>query len=380
VTLTNFVDHVLGRFYHQGLVAPDLSKAQRTEIWEKSKVDKLAAFKFAENNYSDNKALLEELRKAIDSKTKTGKTKNLQAGVVTECCYAYGIATAFKLEVFSVAGSASVALPEQLMGTVKEQGFSVRYIYHNKDSSMFLLQGGGPHAVDAILFDLVRGDFLTIEFKEPSAKVSEADLPKYGEGGEIVSDSRFEKRHPGYLRMLQDVVSKSLNIRTLKGHNTKPSDFQQESVTNAIVAALGRADLICTNDKNGYIALVPIADLLSLVRIEGEIRSAGKNSYAIWTPKFFAEVLADESGSIVGSEVHAPVTEKSLGKGRGSDESTRFRIGSLFWAPIAKVRIESSRANIKLTDIRQKRPTIAAKIFFEELDVNVLRGKYPLSD
>jgi hypothetical protein len=377
---TEFVTYVLGRFYHEGLIAPDLSAGERKEIWEKSKKDKLDAFEFARKNYSANKALVEELRKAITSKTKTGKAKNLQAGVITECCYALGIAKAFQLGQFSLAAATGVVLPQQLMGIVKDQGFSVRYIFHNANRSMFLLQGGGPHAVDAILFNTARGEFVTIEFKEPSAKVSEADLPKYGEDGNFRSDSGFEKKHHGYLHMLRDVVSKGLNIRNLKNHNTKPADFQHESVTKAIVAALGRADLVCTNDKDGFVVLVPITDLLNLVRVEGEIRSAGRNSYAVWTPKFFAEVLADESGSIVGSEVNLPVTDKSWGKGRGTDESTRFRIGSLFWAPIAKVRIESARARIKLADVKQKRPTIAAKIFFEELDGNVLRGKYPLSD
>ena len=370
----------LARFYENGLTAPDLQDSERKALWLKSKESKQEALEKAEAESPENQALAFELKKAIGAKSKSGKPKNLQPGVVTECTYAFAIARAMGLDHFELAEGSSLKLPQRLVEVVKMQGFSSRYIYFSADLSSVLLQGGGPHAVDAIFFDSTTNEYVTIEFKEPAAKVSEPDLPKYGEDGLFTSDSRFEQRHSGYLKMLRDSIAKGLNIRSLKGHNTKPSDFTRDSVEEAILAALGRADIICTHDAQGFVVMLPKDDIFSLVRVEGEIRSAGKNSYAVWTPKFLREVLAEEAGTIVGAEIHLPVNEDRWGRGRGSNENTRVRIGSLFWVPIAKAIVDGPRVKMRIADVRQKRPTIAAKIFFQDLDGNVLRDKYAVSD
>lgn len=61
-----------------------------------------------------------------------------------------------------------------------------RYIYSSLDKKRMLIQAGGYGGIDSALITVVDLVIYTIEFKEPYAKTSEPDLPKYEEDGNLI--------------------------------------------------------------------------------------------------------------------------------------------------------------------------------------------------
>ena len=76
-----------------------------------------------------------------------------------------------------------------------------------------LIQAGGCGGIDSALITVMDLNVYTIEFKEPGAKTSEPDLPKYGEDGKIVITDDFISRYPQFEAMLRE--QKDLNFLKL---------------------------------------------------------------------------------------------------------------------------------------------------------------------
>lgn len=59
-------------------------------------------------------------------------------------------------------------------------------MYTNANGPKYLFQAGGCAGVDCVLIDRFSLEYYLIEFKEPGAKTSEPDLPKYNK--EVITD------------------------------------------------------------------------------------------------------------------------------------------------------------------------------------------------
>lgn len=108
-----------------------------------------------------------------------------------------------------------------------------------------LIQAGSCNGIVITVVDLT---IQTIEFKEPYAKASEPDLPKYGEDGILIITTPFLGKYYQFEAMLDE--QKGLNLFENIGNNIH--NFSQETikiaVSNNYKEIKKYADVICTED------------------------------------------------------------------------------------------------------------------------------------
>ena len=104
------------------------------------------------------------------------------------------------------------------------------------DGRRMLIQAGGCGGVDSALITVFDLKIFTIEFKEPGAKTSEPDLPKYGEDGILKITEEFLAQYPQFSAMLYEQAG--LNFFEVMGSNV--NDFSPESINQAIVGIVPR--------------------------------------------------------------------------------------------------------------------------------------------
>ena len=70
-------------------------------------------------------------------------------------------------------------------------------------------------------------------------------------------------------------------------------NFSKESVNIAVSNNYTKkyADVICTEDKESFLVMLPANQVQLWANIEGEIRPAGRNHYNVWTPNALKKFL-----------------------------------------------------------------------------------------
>jgi len=159
-------------FYNKSNYKVKLNKSERKEIWDDFKSNRDIK-KFIHLN-STVPALFNEMQKVKKSK------RNLQSAVFSECVYAQGIADQFELPIFKMHNN-DLELNLENFQNSNFPKLVTRYSYTKMDNSVLLAQAGGAKAVDCAYISQIEKNFLMIEFKEPYARTSEPDLPKYNE-------------------------------------------------------------------------------------------------------------------------------------------------------------------------------------------------------
>ena len=356
-------------FYAQNLTQVPLNKRQRQEIWKAFKKNREIPKPGLDKTCP---ALVLELEKAIRNK------KNVQSAIFSECVYAQTLANMLRLTEFQPADPLGSVLPAVVLATLTKHKLTPRYLYSNLGGDRFLVQAGGPGGIDCLYIDIKRNNAITIEFKEAASKISEADLPEYDETGLVRKSTDFVNKHPQFERMLDEQIEKKLNFFDKKGSNIK--DFTDESVEWAITKNYSNekfADLICVEDSQGFLAMVPANHAAMWSLNKGEIRPAGRNHYPVFTPKALKAFLTDAGGHVDGNRVQFPIQKLNTSKPRGGNEEVnRYKINSLFFIYSERVTIENNIACFNLEDVEQLKPTISAHMFFKSLDVHKVRLHY----
>lgn len=367
--LTSNQLELINDFYSRPLTRIALVKAERDSLWKQFKKNKSYSPDFGLEIRSP--ALKHELDKAIDA------NRNIQPAVFSECVYAQCLAEIFDLKDFEVYTSTNTSVPLDIKAKLTKHGFAPRYVYRNADSTQFLIQAGGFGGVDSALISVSKEDFFTIEFKEPGAKLSEPDLPKYGEDGLIISDAAFRAKYPQYLPMLDEQIEKRLNIFQRAGSNI--NDFEIQNIEHAVFQNYGSvkpADVICIEDREGFLTMIPSHHGSIWARLEGEIRPGGRNNYKVWTPLRLKSLIASLQGTIDGVEVSIEVTKLKIAKARGSDEASRYKLDPIFFVRFEDVTIQGTTAKFDLKSVRQNKATIAGKMFFDDLVAEQVKSHY----
>ena len=356
-------------FYACDLTRVVLNKNERQKIWKNFKSNREIPPIGLETSCP---ALLMELQKAILNK------KNVQSAVFSECAYAQTLANMLGLTEFQTSVFEPLVLPAKAIGALEKHKLTPRYIYSNKSGNRVLVQAGGPGGIDSLYMDLSRDRFITIEFKEAASKTSEPDLPEYDESGFIKKSQEFVLKHPQFEMMLDEQIDKKLNFFEKKGSNVK--DFTKESVVRAITENYSSnkfADVICVEDRQGLLAMVPANHAAMWSLNKGEIRPAGRNHYPVFTPVALKAFLQDAGGTVDGNQVQFPIEKLRTSKPRGGNEDVnRYKINSLFFIYSVSVLVESNIAYFNLQEVQQLRPTISAHMFFKELNVDVILKHY----
>lgn len=240
-----------------------------------------------------------------------------------------------------------------------------------------LIQAGGCNGIDSALISVVDLNIYTIEFKEPGAKTSEPDLPKYKENGLLFVTNKFLMSYPQFKEMLDE--QKDLNFFDVMGSNI--NNFSKESINIAVSNNYTKkyADVICTEDKEGYLVMIPVNQISLWAKIEGEIRPAGRNHYDVWTPQKLKYFLLEKNAKITNNKVSVSKDKLSARKERGGDgKLSGYKINPLFFVYLDDCEIKGQDVIFSFSSIRQLNPTIAGKMYFKNLKYDNLKNYYSL--
>lgn len=372
------------------LIASSLSKSQtnllsefysfspRKVYLDKSERDSI--YKFFRKNRKvlqdkDIKNGCPSLYAEINKSLKSGNL--IQSAIFSECVYAQALATQLNLNEFTDYVNNPRWLTSDIFKIIRDLGMQVRYVYKNSENSRLLIQAGGPGGVDSALISKTENNVYSIEFKEPLAKSSEADLSPYGEDGLLVQTPKLAAKWPQFQSMIEEQLSQRLNFFENIGNNI--NNFSTESITSAITDNyLGKkfADVICTEDTQGVLTMLPSNHIHIWASLQGEIRPSGRNSYSVWTPKRLLEDIRSINGVIHGSTVSIPLIQLDTAGPRGGVGISRYKINSLFFVRSSKVEIDDKHVVFDIKDVLQNRPTITAKMFFDNLSFNDVKNYY----
>lgn len=379
IALTKPQSEIMAEFYQLSKIKVIYDKKQRQELWNNVTQGKKI------NNDEIKKqcpALFHQIQRSIAAK------QNIQSAVFSECVYAQTYANLLQLNVFKNC-YLGFRLPKNIEQLLQSYYLTARYVYTNANQSKMLIQAGGCNGVDSalIIMDKLKIKWITyIEYKEPYAKVSEIDLPEYDENGNMVIDCDFLSRHPKFSLMLKE--HKNLNFFNLIGHNE--NHFSEESIMFAISKNYNTyhtndsnekdADVLCTEDKDGYLTMLPINQIAQWAEIEGEIRSAGRNDYKVWTANALKKFLHDKNAIINGNTVIIDKKYLETRNQRGNKaQISGYKINPLFFIRL-KDTIENggNRIQFNLNSVRQLKPTITAKVNFKNLQYDNVKQHYSL--
>ena len=223
--LTDLQKSALLDFYSNPFIKIAITKPDRDKIWDKFKVSRdLESFKYLETSVP---SIFSEMNKALDN------NKNIQPAVFSECVYAKALADHYKLSKYQnhLEGKLqNFQIPQ--IKDLKDVELNIRYSYRDSNSTKVLIQAGGNNDVDCALISIPDQIIYKIELKEPYARTSEPDLPKYGEDGYLITNPKFNKKYPQFESMLQEQLEKKLNLFKHMGKNV--GIFSEKSIEKAV--------------------------------------------------------------------------------------------------------------------------------------------------
>lgn len=368
VPLTFAQNEIMSEFYRVGKEKVLLGKTERSALWDYVRQDNVPQElmrKFDEHC----PALAHQIRQHEAS------GNNVQSAVFSECVYAQALARVFRLGIFRNCLLDSSFIPMNVMALLDSYYLKPRYAYVGADGRRMLIQAGGCGGVDSALITVFDLKAFTIEFKEPGAKTSEPDLPKYGEDGKIVVTNAFLSKYPQFGPMLEE--KRDLNFFDVMGSNV--NDFSYDSINVAVSNNYNTkkfADVVCTESEDEHLVMMPINQVEIWARIEGEIRPAGRNHYQVWTPIALRRFLDQKGARIESNTVSISVGNLKPVPPRGGFGVSRYKINSLFFVFAKDCCVEKGVAHFRLSFVRQLNPTIAGKMFFEHLHYDEVKRHY----
>ena len=370
VELSSVQRDLLYRFYTTPNQKIALNKSERRTVWDRFIKEKKI------DNYTELRklapAIYEEMKKSIKN------TNNIQPAVFSECVYAQALADKFELPVFTNhIDEHTNDFEDELNRSYKDLELSVRYSYSRTDRSISLVQAGGAGGVDCALISKNEEHIGMIELKEPYARTSEPNLPKYGEDGYLVSSPSFEKKYPQFKSMYEEQLNKRLNVFEHIGNNIH--DFSAESLEKAVsenYSGTKLAHVICTEDELGNLVMLPANDVSEWAVLEGEIRPSGRNHYKVWTPQQLVKSIQDIGGAVTRNRASVPAESLKSARERGGDSLSRFKINALFFVRPADVEFVKDEAVFEIVKVRQLIPSITAKMKFEGLNIEKVKDYY----
>jgi hypothetical protein len=370
VQLNDLQQKIMRNFYSRPNIRISLNKIERKEIW-----DNFVSNRDIQNiSHLEKKipALYAEMAKAIEHE------KNIQPAVFSECVYAQSLAEKFELSVFKDhINDSKLKLKIGVQHSKELNELTVRYSFSNLNGDRVLYQAGGASSVDCAFHSQYEDQLIWIEMKEAYARTSEPDLPKYAEDGYIISSETFEKTYPQFKSMLEEQIEKRLNVFEHVGNNI--SDFSVSSIEKAVTENYSGeklAHVICTEDDDGMLVMLPSNHVAKWSKIEGEIRPSGRNSYSVWTPLRLFETLNQMNAEIDDNIVRIPLAKLKSSNARGSRSISRYKIDPLFFVRESNVTLSGQMASFALDEVRQLNPSITAKMNFKGLKVSKVQDYY----
>lgn len=367
IPLTKLQKDIMQEFYSIAPTKVILSKHDRDALW------KLATKRSASLDLQDLKtkcpALEHQIRKSLE------RGNNIQPAVFSECAYAQTFANMLKLDMFVNCAEKPDFIPQEVESLIHSYHLAPRYVYSTKDKRRMLIQAGGSGGIDSALITVIDLIIYTIEFKEPGAKTSEPDLPQYGEDGKLKVTKKFLNDYPQFEAMLKE--QKDLNFFKIMGHNI--TNFSKDSIKYAVSNNYAKkyADVICTEDVEGYFVMMPVNQVQLWAKLEGEIRPSGRNHYKVWTPVALLNLMKQYNPIIDENTVTLKKSKLDVRKGRGSGgKVSGYKITPLFFVYTKDCVDNGKYITFDLRKVQQLKPAIAGKMFFKKLKYEEVKSYY----
>lgn len=363
---------IMTEFYNLDKTKTIFNKSKRKEIWSyATKRDNI----LLESSFS----LQEKCPALYHQVLKSYRTnKNIQSAVFSECVYAQTLANMFGLNEFVTCENNTNFIFPHIATLLKKYSLVPRYIYTDQNKTRMLIQAGGNAGIDSALITALSLNIYTIEFKEPFAKTSEPDLPKYGEYGKLITNADFQNQYPQFTDMLVQYLDKSIFDHIGKNIHQFDIDSINMAVSNNYVKKF--ADVCVTEDKFGYLTMLPLDQISQWAKIFGEIRPAGRNAHKVWTPQFLISLLKDR-GAVVDNQGIVTIKKENLHLRKQRGNTTKisaYKINPLFFVRIEHCQQENENLIFDIQQVMQLNPTIAGKVDFKLLDYNVVKQYYVL--
>jgi hypothetical protein len=368
--LTNLQKKLMKYFYETPQLRISLNKAERKNIWDD----------FVKNRDLENFSHLEKAVPAIYFEMEKALTQNqnIQSAVFSECVYAQTLAAKFKLSKFEhYLEHVKIDLLAKEKDSGKIPKLTVRYAYSSPSGNQVLYQAGGAGGVDCAFKTDFDPDFAMIELKEPYARTSDPNLPKYGEDGYIISSEEFEREYPQLVPMLKEHIKKNLNAFEHLGRNV--NTFSTENIIKAVSENYSGekfADFICTEDSNGFLVMLPSSDVSRWAKLEGELRPSGRNKAKVWTPIRLEKVLRDKGADIKSTNITMPLSLLKTTNKRGGSQTSRYKIDPSFYVYKKDLEIKGDFVHFDLSKVNQLIPSITAKMDFRGLKMADVKNYY----
>lgn len=370
IPLSQTQREIIKEFYTHVPTKVILNKTQRNDLW------KVAIKRSKEINFTKLKKECPALEYQILQSYKEGH--NIQSAVFSECVYAQTYANMLHLDIFVNYLENKDFIPTPIINLLHSFNLFPPYAYSTIDKQHMLFPAGVKKGHTNILLGIKDFEIYTIEFKEPGAKTSEPDLPKYKENGKLIVTADFLKRYPQFKEMLEE--QKELNFFKVMGSNVH--NFSVNSIDSAVSnnytnPAKKYADVICTEDTDGYLVMLPANQVTQWAEIEGEIRPAGRNHYPVWTPKALLRFLKEKGAIINKTMVSIEKVKLDLRKARGgAGKISGYKINPLFFVYAENCKKQGTKITFDIPKVRQLNPTIAAKMFFKNLKYSKIKNFY----
>lgn len=372
IPLTKLQKEIMVEFYKIPATKVVYNKFARNILW------KQAMKRNMDIDFDKLKNVCPALHYEIQRSYESGK--NIQSAIFSECVYAQTLANMLDLKLFINCYQIEKFISDDISRLLCSYHLVPRYVYSSEDKNKMLIQAGGPGGIDSALITVIDLVIYTIEFKEPNSKTSELDLPKYGEDGFLLIDDKWLRINPHFTRMLEE--QKNLNFFENLGNNIH--NFSKDSinfaVSNNYVATKKYADVICTEDEEGLLTMIPANQISLWAEIEGEIRPAGRNHYNVWTIAALRKTINQKNGII--NENKVIINKQNLIERieRGGDKKiSGYKINPIFFIYAKDCVIENNNIlTFDIEKVRQLNPTIAAKIFFRNLSHDNVKKHYGL--
>lgn len=360
IPLTKQQKEIMQEFYFIKPTKVIFNKKERKNLWNK------ATKRFQNLDYTLLKEKCPALEHQIRRSYESGH--NIQSAVFSECVYAQTFANMMQLNKFVNCYEEHGFIPQSVEMLLNSYHMVPRYVYSSNDKRRMLIQAGGCDGVDSALITVIDLVIYTIEFKEPGAKTSEPDLPKYGEDGVLVVTEKWLQANPQFEAMLNE--QKGLNFFKVMGSNIK--NFSKESIDIAVSSNYtGKkkfADVICTEDTKGFLVMLPTNQASLWADIEGEIRPAGRNHYKVWTPIALKNFLIEKGATFNGDIVTVPKINLNERRERGGNRRlSGYKVTPLFFVHIENCTESNGFVTFDIMKMQQLNPTIAGKMFFRKL-------------
>lgn len=367
IPLTKLQKEIMQEFYSISPTKVLFDKSERDKLWNLAK--KRSSDIDLQNIKTICPALVHQIQKSYE------QGNNIQSAVFSECVYAQTFANMLKLDLFINCTEEPDFIPSPVVKLIESYNLVPRYVYSTKDKRRMLIQAGGCGSIDSALITVIDLVIYTIEFKEPGARTSDPDLPKYDEDGKIKITKDFLDRYPQFEAMLNE--KKDLNFFENIGHNI--NDFSEKSINIAVSNNYVKkyADVICTEDINGYLVMMPVNQVQLWADIEGEIRPSGRNHYKVWTPVALRRLMQQYNPNIVGEAVKIEKSKLEVRKARGGNgKISGYKITPLFFVYTEDCNDDGKYITFNIMDVQQLNPSIAGKVFFRKLKYEKVKTYY----